>query len=146
MPASYLTLECGTPVVDRFGHGVGSVRRVLVAEGAHFDGIVVDTNAGLRFVDAPEVRRIHSAQVELAITRSDVEHPGPKGPPGPRDIHSVRRDRVSATDEDRSAAVAQLKVAFVEDRLDVDELERRVGHVHDAHRLSELDALLDDLV
>lgn len=146
MPASYLTLECGTRVVDRFGQAVGFVRRVLIAEDSHFDGIVVDTNAGLRFVDAPEVRRFQRAEVELAIACSDVEDPGPKGPPGPRDIHSVRRDRIEVTDEDRAAAVAQLKVAFVEDRLDLDELEGRVGDAHEARRLSELDALLDDLL
>jgi hypothetical protein len=146
MPASYLTLERGTPVVDRFGHRVGSVKRVLIADGSFFDGIVVDTIAGLRFVDAPEVRRVLSDEVELAITCSDVEHPGPKGPPGPRDVHSVRRDRIDATDEDCVAAIAQLKVAFVEDRLTLDDLEGRVERAHKARRLSDLDAVLDGLL
>ena len=146
MPVSYLTLECGTPVADRFGHAVGSVRRVLIAEGLQFDGIVVDTQVGLRFVDAPEVRRIQRDGVELMIARSDVWHPGPKGPPGPRDIHSVRRDRIDLNDEACAAAITQLKVAFVEDRLDLDELERRVDRAHAARRLSDLDALLDDLL
>jgi len=55
-PASYLTLEPGTPVVDRFGEAVGAVERVLTLTGPFFDGIIVKTRAGSRFVDAPEVR------------------------------------------------------------------------------------------
>ena len=58
----------------------------------------------------------------------------------------MRRDRIDLNDEDCAAAIAQLKVAFVEDRLDLDELERRVDRAHAARRLSDLDALLDDLL
>lgn len=58
----------------------------------------------------------------------------------------MRRDRIEATDTDRSAAVAQLKIAFVEDRLSIDELERRVERAHEAHRLADLHAVLDDLL
>ena len=52
-PTSFLTLEPGTSVVDRFGQSVGAVERVLLLDGDGFDGIVVDTPAGRRFVDAP---------------------------------------------------------------------------------------------
>jgi hypothetical protein len=33
-PASFLTLEPGTPVVDRFGRPAGEVERVLLFEGS----------------------------------------------------------------------------------------------------------------
>jgi hypothetical protein len=48
--------------VDRFGQPVGAVKRTLVLEGGGFDGIIVETDAGKRFVDAPEVRRISRAR------------------------------------------------------------------------------------
>lgn len=142
---SYLTLERGTAVTDRFGQPVGEVKRVLVTEGDVFDGIIVTTPKGERFVDAPEVRRIDDDEVELAVALVDVEHPGPKGPPGPRDVPSIRRDRLEATDDDRTVAVTQLKIAFVEDQLTTEELERRVDLAHRATQLRELDALLADL-
>jgi len=118
MPASYFTLERGTPVTDRFGQPVGRIKKVLVAEGGHFDGVIVTTRAGDRFVDAPEVRRI---------------------------THGIRRDRLLATDDDRSVAITQLKIAFVESRLTVEELERRVESAHRASQLRELDKLLVDI-
>ena len=37
-PTSFLTLERGTPVVDRFGESVGAVDRVLLFDGGGFDG------------------------------------------------------------------------------------------------------------
>lgn len=145
MAASYFTLEPGTLVTDRFGQPVGTIKRVLIAEASHFDGVIVSTRAGDRFVDAPEVRRITRDEVELTVALSDVEHPGPKGPPGPPDVHGIRRDRLLATDHDRNVAVTQLKIAFVEDHLTVEDLERRVERAHGATRLRELDALLADL-
>ena len=144
-PASFYTLEPGAPVSDRFGQPVGLVRRVLIA-GDYFDGVVVETQEGDRFVDAPEVRRITVEDVELSVALSDVLHPGPKGPPGPVDVHTIRRDRIEATDEDLTVAVTQLKIAFVEDRISVEELERRVERVHHATLLGELDALVADLL
>jgi hypothetical protein len=79
--ASYFTLERGTLVTDRFGQPVGRIKRVLIAEASHFDGVIVGTRVGERFVDAPEVRRITQNEVELTVALSDVEHPGPKGRP-----------------------------------------------------------------
>ena len=144
MPASFYTLEPGTPVADRFGQRVGEVKKVLIA-GRYFDGVIVATDAGDRFVDAPEVRRIQVDEVELHVALSDVLHPGPKGPPGPDDVHTIRRDRIDATDDDRSVAVTQLKIGFVEDRLSVEDLERRVDLAHRATQLHQLDELLADL-
>ena len=146
VPASYFTLATGTPVCDRFGQSVGEVKKVLIAWGEYFDGVIVTTRDGDRFVDAPEVRRITGERVELSVALSDVLHPGPKGPPGPPDVHNVRRDRLEATEDDLNVAVTQLKIAFVEDRLEVEDLERRVELVHRATQLSELDELLADLL
>ena len=66
MTSSYLTLQAGTPVTDRFGQPVGGIKRVLIAEAQYFDGVIVTCPAGDRFVDAPEVRRIADGEVELA--------------------------------------------------------------------------------
>ncbi len=56
------------------GGEVGRVRRVLdnVRENI-FDGIVIETRAGRRFVDAPEVARIAERAVTLTITEEQVE-------------------------------------------------------------------------
>lgn len=145
MTGSYLTLEPGTAVVDRLGQPVGEVKKVLVAWSEYFDGIVVTTPAGDRFVDAPEVRRIAADEVELSVALSDVVHPGPKGPPAPPGVHTIRLGRVEATEEDRTGAVTQLKIGFVEDRLTIEELERRVERAHQATQLGELDELVADL-
>jgi hypothetical protein len=122
---SFLTLEQGTPVIDRFGEDVGSVRKVLLHEGDGFDGLIVRTTEGERFVDAPEVRRISDGAVTLGITASDVEHPGPTveryGLP------TARHDRTEVTEADRDAAIAGLKRAYVEDHLDADHLAERGG-------------------
>lgn len=65
---SYKVLEPGTEVCDRDGGAVGSVRQVLENEAEHiFDGLVIDTPGGERFVDAPEVARIAERRVTLAL-------------------------------------------------------------------------------
>jgi hypothetical protein len=65
---SYKVLERGTPVVDRDGVDVGSVREVLENKAEHiFDGLVLDTPGGRRFVDAPEVARIAERRVTLTL-------------------------------------------------------------------------------
>jgi hypothetical protein len=65
---SYKVLERGTPVVDRDGGEVGSVREVLENKAEHiFDGLVLDTPGGQRFVDAPEVARIAERRVTLSL-------------------------------------------------------------------------------
>lgn len=65
---SYKVLEHGTPVVDRDGGEVGVVREVLENKAEHiFDGLVLDTPAGQRFVDAPEVARIAERRVTLTL-------------------------------------------------------------------------------
>jgi hypothetical protein len=65
---SYKVLERGTPVVDAEGGPVGSVREVLENVAEHiFDGLVIDTPDGQRFVDAPEIARIAERRVTLTL-------------------------------------------------------------------------------
>jgi hypothetical protein len=53
---------------------VGTVHRVLDNAREHiFDGIVIKTPSGRRFVDAPEVARITARQVTLSIDASAAE-------------------------------------------------------------------------
>jgi hypothetical protein len=65
---SYKVLEPGTPVTDCDGGEVGTVRQVLENEAEHiFDGLVIQTPGGERFVDAPEVARIAERRVTLTL-------------------------------------------------------------------------------
>jgi hypothetical protein len=65
---SYKVVPRGTPVRSSDGVQVGTVRRVLDnARENIFDGIVIDTRGGRRFVDAPEVGRIAELAVTLTI-------------------------------------------------------------------------------
>lgn len=70
---SYLALRRGTPVRGSDGAEVGRVRRVQNNAREHiFDGIVVETHKGRRFVDAPEVAHIAERAVTLTITADEV--------------------------------------------------------------------------
>ena len=65
---SYKLLERGVEVRSSDGQPVGRVERVLENPREHiFDGIVISTQQGLRFVDAPEVGRIAERLVTLTI-------------------------------------------------------------------------------
>jgi hypothetical protein len=56
------------------GVTIGTVERVLDNAREHiFDGIVVKTREGRRFVDAPEVTRISLRQVTLSIDAAETE-------------------------------------------------------------------------
>src|SRR6059058_4829476 len=65
---SYKVVRRGTPVRSSDGVQIGTVRRVLDNTRENiFDGIVIDTQRGRRFVDAPEVARIAERAVTLTI-------------------------------------------------------------------------------
>lgn len=76
-PLSYLVLGKGVPVYSSDGQRLGRVVKVLSAPEANmFDGIIFDTKAGPgghRFVDAPEVGRIHERGVVLTIDAVEAE-------------------------------------------------------------------------
>jgi hypothetical protein len=70
---AYKVLRRGTPVRSSDGVQIGTVRRVLEnARENIFDGIVLDTREGKRFVDAPEVARIAERAVTLTITAEEA--------------------------------------------------------------------------
>ena len=69
----YKVLKRGTAVRSSDGIEVGRVRRVLDNAREHiFDGIVIDSADGQRFVDAPEVARITMARVTLSIDAAEA--------------------------------------------------------------------------
>jgi hypothetical protein len=80
----YQALPRGVPIVTADGVTVGTVAKVLDNAREHiFDGIVMKTDKGRRFVDAPEVARISLRQVTLNIDAAEAaslpEHRGTLG-------------------------------------------------------------------
>jgi hypothetical protein len=71
---SYKVLRRGTPVQSNDGVQLGTVRRVQEAKRENiFDGIVIETPKGPRFVDAPEVARIEKRVVRLTFPAAEAE-------------------------------------------------------------------------
>jgi hypothetical protein len=69
----YKALPRGVPVHTSDGAQLGIVHRVLDNAREHiFDGIVVSTPDGRRFVDAPEVARIAERRVTLTIDAAEA--------------------------------------------------------------------------
>ena len=70
----YKVLPRGTPVFASDGVEIGRVHRVLDNAREHiFDGIVIVTEAGKRFVDAPEVATITNRRVTLTIDSAEAK-------------------------------------------------------------------------
>ena len=82
---SYKVLQRGTPVVASDGKQVGTVHEVLDNVAEHiFDGLVIETPRGQRFVDAPEIARIAELRVTLTLDAKAVAalpERDPKGGP-----------------------------------------------------------------
>lgn len=73
IPIAYTALEPGTPVQSSDGQQFGTVASVLVVEEVSvFDGIVVDTADGTRFVDADHVGTITTAYVRTTVPADEV--------------------------------------------------------------------------
>jgi sporulation protein YlmC with PRC-barrel domain len=81
---AFEALERGVRVESSDGQEVGTVKRVMIVHEKHlFDGIVVKTAAGDRFVDAPEVDEIFERLVTLKIDSEEAARlPKPSANPG----------------------------------------------------------------
>lgn len=72
-PIAYTALRPGTPVLTSDGVAFATVKTVLVDEKvAVFDGIVVETPDGPRFVDADQVGTIYDAGVRTTLTQQQA--------------------------------------------------------------------------
>ena len=82
-PIAYTALTAGTPVQAANGEQFGVVESVLaVSDLDVFDGITVQTDAGLRFCDADCVATITTAYVRTTIRADEVQDlPEPEAPP-----------------------------------------------------------------
>ena len=67
-PIAYGALEDGVAVFAAGGERIGRVASVLAAEEKDvFHGLLIDTDAGLRFAEAALVASIHERRVDLSI-------------------------------------------------------------------------------
>ncbi|MGE5273805.1 MAG: hypothetical protein ACM3QU_08615 [Verrucomicrobiota bacterium] len=80
-PISYLVLRQGTPVFAAGREQVGTVEKALYVEQEDvFDGIVIRTDQGLRFVDADQVEGIYERGVVTNVTPEQAgQLPAPEG-------------------------------------------------------------------
>jgi hypothetical protein len=82
-PISYMVLAEDTAVYSADGARLGTVKRVLAdTEADIFDGLIVDTGDGDRFVDAPNVAELYERGVVLTLSSEDAQHmPEPTASP-----------------------------------------------------------------
>jgi hypothetical protein len=74
-PIAYTALQPGTPVQTRDGREFGRVEHMLVVdEVAVFDGLVVKTPDGTRFVDADHVGRLFTTHVLTTLSADEAAH------------------------------------------------------------------------
>ncbi len=68
-PIAYTALQPGTPVQTSDGLQFATVRTVLVDEKVSvFDGVVVETAEGTRFVDADQIGSIYTTYVGTTLS------------------------------------------------------------------------------
>lgn len=68
-PISYRVLAKGTPVETADGEEIGRVKRVLEVRAKDvFDGVVIRTRDGDRFVDADEIDRLYENAMVLNLS------------------------------------------------------------------------------
>jgi hypothetical protein len=82
-PISYEAVARGTPVLSSAGTRIGTLERVLeVPEVDVFDGIVIATKAGLRFIDADDVQQITRTHISCRLDDAQAAQlPPPQGAP-----------------------------------------------------------------
>lgn len=95
---AYSAVGHGTEVRSSDGKVVGTVERVLnIPDLDLFDGIVVETPAGDRFVDRDQIARITNMAVYCAITADEAATlPVPDGAPTYRADSGLRGGRSPA--------------------------------------------------
>jgi len=72
-PIAYQALPVGTPVVSSSGTEFGKVHHVLQVPSLDlFDGISVDTAAGLRFVDRDQITDITTTMVRCELSDEEA--------------------------------------------------------------------------
>jgi hypothetical protein len=103
-PISYQALAIGTPVVSASGAELGTVAHVLADEHLDFfDGLVIRTHHGIRFVDRDSIDAITAVRVTTSITDDDAaDLPRPDGEP----IYEV--DALQAVGGSITATLARL--------------------------------------
>lgn len=82
-PIAYLVLAEGTDVLASDGARIGTVKRVLaVPDDDIFDGLILDTDEGDRFVDADNVGELYERAVFLKLDPDQARHlPEPTASP-----------------------------------------------------------------
>ena len=82
-PISYEAAARGTPVLSSTGTKIGALEHVLeVPEVDVFDGIVITTDGGLRFVDADQVQVITRSYIRCSLDDAQASRlPQPEGAP-----------------------------------------------------------------
>ena len=87
-PISYMVLVEGTRVEGRDGGEIGTVKRVLADAGTDiFDGLILDTSDGDRFVDAAQVGDLYTRLVVLEMTADEARSlPEPTPSPAAVDL------------------------------------------------------------
>src|ERR1044072_6062261 len=80
-PIAYTALQPGTPVQTSDGYHFATVQAVLVDEKVSvFDGIVVQTAEGERFVDADQIDSIYTPHVRTTLSAEQAANlPMPDG-------------------------------------------------------------------
>ena len=80
---SYRAARHGTPVLSSSGQRIGTLEHVLeVSELDLFDGLVIGTHAGLRFIDADRVGEIRVSEIRTTLDDHEAAQlPPPAGPP-----------------------------------------------------------------
>jgi hypothetical protein len=102
-PISYMVLSEGTPVYSSDGQQLGEVKRVLADNEADiFDGIIIDTDDGDRFVDAPHVDELYERGAVLKLSVDDAQHL-PEPTPNPAYMEPTPDDIAGDTTEDSIA-------------------------------------------
>ena len=80
---SYKAAVVGTPVLSTSGAQIGTLEHVLeIPDLDVFDGIVIATHTGLRFIDADQIREITRSHIQSSLDDSQASQlPPPDGPP-----------------------------------------------------------------